>query len=194
MSSLNARSVLLTVANLFALFVVIGFCAQGLLNDTVSSKDRTPVASVVTLEEPQAAAVPLIRSSERQTRHKPKSTKGSKGSAEEIDCIPLYPTMSPVKSTKGSKGSERRLSSSTKGKGSTAAPTVSSAPVSKAKCWLSVPSNCPFPAFSLTRVSRSFFYATVLLLFGCPKCHSYCIERSFRLVGSYLRLECKGKL
>ena len=112
----NTRSVIIAVANLFALFVVVGFYAQGFMG---AGSEETPLVAQAVAEPvmQQVDEIPLAANMNRQARAK--GYKGKSKSAEESDCVPLYPTPSPVKSSKG-KGS-RKLGRG-KGKGSTAAP------------------------------------------------------------------------
>lgn len=118
--SINARSILIAVANLFALFVVIGVCSQGTLLNAKNAASETAAVNLAQ-EEPsveQAADLPMI--TERQTRAK---GKGKGSMVEEIDCIPLYPTPAPTKG-KGmnGRGGRRARGMNGKGKGKTDAP------------------------------------------------------------------------
>ena len=135
--SVNARSILIAVANLFALFVVIGFCAQG----GMKAKTATEVVTTTLSEEPAVEALPVI-SQQRQARAK--GYKSAKGKSAESDCIPLYPTAAP---TKG-KG-RRRLSH----KGSTDAPVSLKASEQASQRWL---------CFNVTSVPHCYSHISYL--------------------------------
>ena len=196
--AINTRAVLIAVANLFALLVVSGVCYQGLLSNSNSSKAASPLSAVV--NEPVQLVEPAVDAEIPNTRRELRKKSKGKGSTEEpVDCVPLYPTPAPTKSMKGTKGSRRLKGMNGKGKGSTAAPTVSQSPVSIINALSSSSSLdgntclvCALIIFLILTFLR-VRVTTVLLFFGRPICLSHCLERSFRLFRSYLRKEQQGQ-